>query len=72
VPAVLGFYGLCDLEVVMFRLYDMKVICAWCEKYLDTRKAISPGKTSHGICPECDKRIRKEWEESKAAKKKVA
>jgi hypothetical protein len=53
----------------MFRLYDMKVICAWCGKYLHTVKAISPGKISHGICKECDEKIR---EESEVFEKKVA
>jgi hypothetical protein len=37
---------------------ELLVICAWCKKYLRGDKACP--NVSHGICPECDTRIRKE------------
>jgi len=54
----LGACGVYRLEVVMFRIYDMKVICAWCGKELGTIKAIKPGRVSHGMCEGCKARIR--------------
>lgn len=48
-------------------LYDMRVECAWCGKFLRMSKCISPGKISHGICEECKERVLKESVEYQAA-----
>jgi len=50
-------------------LYDMKVICGWCDKELDTKKAVSPGRVSHGMCETRKENLLKEHE---AFEKKVA
>ncbi len=42
----------------------LKVICAWCSKFIGTKdagqgdKQLSP--ISHGICPECAEKVREE------------
>jgi len=39
----------------------LKVICAWCSKYMDSKGARFYGKSphfvSHGICPDCAKKL---------------
>jgi len=47
----------------------MKVICGWCDKELDTKKAVSPGRVSHGMCETRKENLLKEHE---AFEKKVA
>lgn len=34
-------------------IYDMRVECAWCGKFLYMSKCVSPGQISHGICEDC-------------------
>ena len=66
-PAGLGVCDLYRLEVVMatLRIYDMKVVCAWCGKELGTIKAIKPGRVSHGMCEGCKPELMKKFEDSK-------
>jgi len=43
-------------------------ICAWCQKVLGSASGLS-GDT-HGICPECEKKLRKQIAEAKKRKGK--
>jgi hypothetical protein len=36
----------------------IKTLCAWCQKILVSGD--DPGPISHGICPECEKKMRLE------------
>lgn len=40
----------------------MKVICAWCKKFLsdDGEPAVDGMDVSHGVCEECKKKVLKE------------
>ena len=33
--------------------YAMRVVCAWCEKFLHWSRCNKPNQTSHGICDAC-------------------
>jgi len=49
-------------------IYDMRVECAWCGKYLYMSKCVKPGLVSHGICPECKDELLAESVEYQAVK----
>ena len=48
-------------------IYDMRVECAWCGKYLNTIKCVRPGRVSHGICEDCKEQLLAESAEYQAA-----
>ena len=48
-------------------IYDMRVECAWCGKFLRMSKCHMPGKVSHGICEECKAQVLLESVEYQAA-----
>lgn len=35
----------------------MKVICAWCDKYIMTKEPIDDDSISHGMCDTCKDKI---------------
>jgi DNA-directed RNA polymerase subunit RPC12/RpoP len=42
----------------------MKVVCAWCEKDMGTVEVFGePGRTTHVLCPDCEKKMLKELHE---------
>lgn len=47
----------------------IKIVCAWCQKSLGTKR--NGSGTSHGICSKCEKKLRKEIETAKKRKGKV-
>lgn len=44
--------------------YPVECVCAWCglDMGFADFMADSPGCATHGICKECDKKVRKEFE----------
>lgn len=38
--------------------YNAKVICAWCDKLMGTKKWDSPNATTHSICPTCKYKLK--------------
>jgi len=36
-------------------LCPMEIRCAWCDSHMTWGACQTPGKISHGICPECKK-----------------
>ena len=34
----------------------MFVVCAWCGKNLGQKEPLSDKRTSHGMCPDCEKK----------------
>jgi DNA-directed RNA polymerase subunit RPC12/RpoP len=37
----------------------LKEVCAWCKKELGEKEGVEEGVT-HGICPECSNKVRRE------------
>lgn len=35
----------------------MNVACAWCKESMGTKEPVENNETSHGICPECLKKV---------------
>ena len=35
----------------------MNVVCAWCKKQIGTKEPLQSEETTHGICPECLKKV---------------
>jgi hypothetical protein len=35
----------------------MKVVCAWCQKDLGEKEPLISSAVSHGMCPDCEKKI---------------
>ena len=46
--------------------FTIKIICGWCGKDMGTKEAEQEGET-HGICPDCSKKIKDDLEKRKAA-----
>lgn len=46
----------------------MKIVCAWCGKYLGEKGSINDKNTSHGVCPDCIPKVEKEIEDYFAEK----
>ena len=40
--------------------YRMPVICAYCKKLMRMTTSNEPGRESHGICPQCRKKVESE------------
>jgi hypothetical protein len=38
----------------------MRVLCAWCEKYLETKPPFKDDRISHSICPSCERNFLKQ------------
>ena len=53
----------------------MKIVCAWCEKDLGTKEVNSGSgaEITHGVCPECAKKVMNEYRDikEKEAKEKT-
>ena len=39
------------------------VICAWCHAHIETKEGDAPCPISHGICPDCAAKVRREMDE---------
>lgn len=37
--------------------YRAEIKCAWCGRHMGTKSADRPGVITHGICPECKRRV---------------
>lgn len=35
----------------------MKIVCAWCGKYMGEKEPLDDPQTTHGICPDCYKEV---------------
>ena len=38
----------------------MKVFCAWCDKYLESKPPFDDDSVSHSICPTCEQNFLKQ------------
>jgi hypothetical protein len=41
---------------------SIKIVCAWCGKYMGEKEGDTPYPISHSICPECERKVRAEIE----------
>ena len=41
----------------------MKIVCAWCGKYMGEKEGGDEGEISHGVCEECSGKFLKELDE---------
>jgi hypothetical protein len=39
------------------------VVCGWCRRWLRVNRELPAGAVSHGLCPECETRTRRELDE---------
>lgn len=39
---------------------SIRVICSWCNRDLGEKEGDAPHPISHGICPDCERKVRAE------------
>ena len=47
----------------------MRIICAWCGKEMGVKEAEGGSGITHGICPECNKKVREDLQARKKIRK---